>query len=281
MSATVSIRLTPIKKNAKYKHPFIPSKTPVYIHGDTVKGTVTITIDSDPVSHTGISVGLKGIYKDETGEEVDTFFEKAMQVLPASTLSQKLTFPFSFRMVAFPFPTYHGHLLNIMYVAECTLGGENPIITRVPFTVMFPSEIAKRPVRKMIGIRSVTHILVMFDSDVIDARKCFVGAIMMAGSMIRLTKLTLELHRNEVVRDAQGNTQEVNDRIGSFEIMDGTPVRGTLVPIRMFLGGWKCWPSPKVNSCRISCKYTLQLIVNDDGGGIYMKRIPVELDIEK
>ena len=280
MSAGVTIHLTTYKRNAKYRHPLMPSKTPIYVHGDTVKGTVSIT-PTDRVTHTGISVSLIGVYKDPKGEEVEAFFDKSMQILPGSTLSEKLTFPFSFRMVTFPFPTYVGHLLNIMYFAQCKLDGESPIIVKAPMNVVFPTEIKKQPLRKMIGIRSVTHIVMMLDSSIVDPRKCFVGAIMMAGSLIRLTKMSLELYRIERVKNAQGATEECNDRLGEFEIMDGTPVRGTLVPIRMFLGNWKCWASPKVNSCRISCEYMLQLVVRDDGGGVYMKRLPIELAVEK
>jgi len=49
----------------------------------------------------------------------------------------------------------------------------------------------------------------------------------------------------------------------------------------MFLGGCRCWPSPKSPRCRVGCEYVIVLRAMDETGRAYAKRFPIDLIHEK
>lgn len=51
------------------------------------------------------------------------------------------------------------------------------------------------------------------------------------------------------------NTYTENETIAKYEIMDGAPVRGESIPIRLFLAGYKLSPTMREVSCRYLTSY--------------------------
>jgi len=259
MAATVTLTLEPIRRNARLKHPSMPADVPVYQHGDVIKGRFSVALAAGSVSHKGISVALRGVYRDRMGQDCEQFFEKALQILPPSELKAPLSAPFSLGRVSVPFGTYMGGLANVVYFVECRVDAARGAATAVaPLYLLLTSEIVARPLVKAIGIVKIMHIDVMIQSVVIDARKCILGALLLTLVKIRMVSMTLELHRRERISGGLVPVAEKCERIASFEIMDGAPVRGTLVPVRMYIGGLGCWPAPKATS-KVRCKYWLRI----------------------
>ena len=273
------VGLDAIKANAKYKHPGMPARSPVFIHGDTIKGKLSITPKSPPFEHTGVRVSINGIYQNSEGLTQERFFTKTLDLLPPGVLSRPLKSPFTFTRVAVPYPTYLGKELRIVYYVECDAGG---ILARRRFYILRPTEIVERPLTKSIGIENLIHLDVAIRSTVIDARRCFIGALYMTLSRVRMIHMNLELHRVEKLwTDGACDYTGEDETLMDFEIMDGAPVRGTMIPIRMFVGECKCWPSPKEPGCRITCDYYLKIRGLDEAENSYIKRIPIEFSIDK
>ena len=277
--AEVTLSIDAVKANTKYKHPAMPARAPVFIHGDILKGKLAITPKGSTFEHRGVRVSLKGVYQDSDGAVLDTFFVKTLELLPPGVLSQALKCPYSFGRVALPFPTYIGKLMRIIYFVECEAGD---VVARKRFYILRTSDIPEHSLKKSAGIENLIHLDIVIRSTVVDARQCFIGALYMTLSRIRMVKMNIELHRIEKVWYEGVCTLAGDDeRLLKFEVMDGAPVRGTMIPMRIFLGGLKCWPSPKEPGCRITCEYFLKLRGVDEMGNSYVKKIPVEFSIEK
>ena len=59
---------------------------------------------------------------------------------------------------------------------------------------------------------------------------------------IKIKHMELSIIRRETT-GAQPNQYNESETITKFEIMDGAPVRGETIPIRLFLGGFELTPT--------------------------------------
>lgn len=61
----------------------------------------------------------------------------------------------------------------------------------------------------------------------------------------------------------------------SYEIMDGSPVKGETIPIRLFLSGYNLIPTIDLGS--FSVKSYLSLVIYDEDGRRYFKQAEVDM----
>ena len=279
MSSPVVLTIDPLKKNAKYKHPGMPPKMPVFVYGDNVKGKFAISVESGALQHKGVTIALRGVYKNSDGQVTEQFFEKTLEILPPGTLTQSIKCPYTFSRVAIPYGTYIGRALSLVYFVECCMN-DTAVVKQLYF--VRPVEVVQTPFCKSIGIINVIHFDVVFQSTCADVRKCFLGALCLSLSKIRMVHINMELCRIERMhKDGECVFESELEKLMIFEVMDGAPVRGTIIPMRIFVGGCKCWPSPKESGCRISCEYFFQIRGIDETGRSYKKKIPIDFVYEK
>ncbi|CAG8526405.1 31390_t:CDS:2, partial [Racocetra persica] len=65
---------------------------------------------------------------------------------------------------------------------------------------------------------------------------------------------------------------EFDETITKFEIMDGAPVRGETIPIRLFLGGFELTPTFRDVNKKFSTRYYLNLVLVDEENRRYFKQ---------
>jgi len=65
--------------------------------------------------------------------------------------------------------------------------------------------------------------------------------------------------------------------VSKFEIMDGAPVRGESIPIRLFLAPYELTPTFKNVHNRFSVKYYLNLVLVDEEDRRYFKQQEIQL----
>jgi hypothetical protein len=68
------------------------------------------------------------------------------------------------------------------------------------------------------------------------------------------------------------NQYNESETITKFEIMDGAPVRGETIPIRLFLGGFDLTPTFRDVNKRFSTRYYLNLVLIDEENRRYFKQ---------
>merc|ERR1712196_156638 len=82
-------------------------------------------------------------------------------------------------------------------------------------------------------------------------------------------------------RESAGTGQNVyneSETLTKFEIMDGAPVRGESIPIRLFLGGFETLtPTFKNVNNKFSVKYFLNLVLVDEEDRRYFKQQEISL----
>ena len=74
------------------------------------------------------------------------------------------------------------------------------------------------------------------------------------------------------------NTYNENETVAKYEIMDGAPVRGESIPIRLFLGGFDALtPTFRSVQNKFSVKYFLNLVLIDEEDRRYFKQQEITL----
>lgn len=63
-----------------------------------------------------------------------------------------------------------------------------------------------------------------------------------------------------------------NETIAKYEIMDGAPVRGESIPIRVFLAGYDLTPTMRDINKKFSVRYYLNLVLMDEEDRRYFKQ---------
>ena len=77
---------------------------------------------------------------------------------------------------------------------------------------------------------------------------------------------------------AGANTYNENETVAKFEIMDGAPVRGESIPIRLFLNGFDTLtPTFRNVNNKFSVKYFLNLVLIDEEDRRYFKQQEITL----
>ena len=71
---------------------------------------------------------------------------------------------------------------------------------------------------------------------------------------------------------AAPNQYNESETITKFEIMDGAPVRGETIPIRLFLGGFELTPTFGAVNKKFSTRYYLNLVLVDEENRRYFKQ---------
>lgn len=68
------------------------------------------------------------------------------------------------------------------------------------------------------------------------------------------------------------NMYNENDTVAKYEIMDGAPVRGESIPIRLFLSGYDLTPTMKDINKKFSVRYFINLVLVDEEDRRYFKQ---------
>ena len=93
---------------------------------------------------------------------------------------------------------------------------------------------------------------------------------------IKIKLMELSIIRRETVGSGQNAVTE-NEVLSKFEVMDGAPVKGEVVPIRFYLASTDLTPSYKNVNNRFNTKYVLNLVLIDEEDRRYFKQQEIEL----
>jgi vacuolar protein sorting-associated protein 26 len=76
---------------------------------------------------------------------------------------------------------------------------------------------------------------------------------------------------------AGANVYHETDTLTKFEVMDGAPVRGESVPIRLYLAGFDLTPTYRNISNMFTVRYYLNLVIVDEEDRRYFKQQEIML----
>ncbi|KAK9867566.1 hypothetical protein WJX84_004926 [Apatococcus fuscideae] len=117
--------------------------------------------------------------------------------------------------------------------------------------------------RWRVGIEECLHIEFEYDKAKYHLKDTVVGKIYFLLVRIKLKHMEVEIRRRETTGSGQTAHNE-NETLAKYEIMDGAPVRGEAIPIRLFLSPYDLTPTYKLVHNKFSVKYFLNLVLVDE-----------------
>jgi len=125
-----------------------------------------------------------------------------------------------------------------------------------------------------VGIEDCLHIEFEYNKSKYHLKDAIIGKIYFLLVRIKVKYMELAIMKREIIGD---NAQVETESVAKYEIMDGAPVKGESIPIRLFLGGYDLTPSMRDVQKKFSCKYYLNLVLVDEEDRRYFKQQEITL----
>lgn len=268
-----------------------------------VSGIVTMTIPpGKKYDHLGIKVEFVGristmsMIQTENRQQYNFISLVKELAPPGSIYNNTVKFPFEFKNMEKPYETYHGRNCNVSYNVRvlverkflpAVVAEKEIIVQRIGL-----EPTVNEAIKMEVGIEDCLHIEFEYEKRCYHLTDTIIGKIHFLLVKIRIKYMELAVIRRETSGDvstlglperAQG---QAGDGTGSslfteqqtlvkYEIMDGAPVKGEVVPVRMNLSGIPADLTATIESSennRFSVRYYLNLVLVDEEDRRYFKQ---------
>ncbi|CAI9767737.1 unnamed protein product [Fraxinus pennsylvanica] len=153
-------------------------------------------------------------------------------------LYERKTYPFEFSTVEMPYETYNGVNVRLRYVLKVTInrGYAGSIMEYQDFVVWnyTPPPPINNSIKMEVGIEDCLHIEFEYNKSKYHLKDVIIGKIYFLLVRIKLKNMDLEIRRRESTGSG-ANTHVETETLAKYELMDGAPVRGESIPIRLFI----------------------------------------------
>jgi len=129
-------------------------------------------------------------------------------------------------------------------------------------------------IKMEVGIEECLHIEFEYGRSKFHLKDVILGKIYFLLVRIKIKYMELALIKREVTGTAP-NVYPETETITKYEVMDGAPVKGESIPVRLFLGAFDLTPSYKNICNKFSVKYLLNLVLVDEEDRRYFKQTDI------
>jgi len=127
-----------------------------------------------------------------------------------------------------------------------------------------------------VGIEDCLHIEFEYNKSKYHLQDVVIGKIYFLLVRIKIKHMEIVIIKRESTGSGPNQYNE-SENISKFEIMDGAPVRGESIPIRLFLSPYDLTPTFKSVHNKFSVKYYLNLVLVDEEDRRYFKQQEIQL----
>ncbi|AED96373.1 putative vacuolar protein sorting protein 26 related protein [Arabidopsis thaliana] len=255
---------------------------PLFQSQETIAGKINIEpYQGKKVEHNGVKVELLGqieMYFDR-GNFYD-FTSLVREIDVPGEIYERKTYPFEFSSVEMPYETYNGVNVRLRYVLKVTVtrGYAGSIVEYQDFVVRnyVPLPPINNSIKMEVGIEDCLHIEFEYNKSKYHLKDVILGKIYFLLVRIKIKNMDLEIRRREST-GAGANTHVETETLAKFELMDGAPVRGESIPVRVFLTPYDLTPTHKNINNKFSVKYYLNLVLVDEEDRRYFKQQEITL----
>uniref|UniRef100_V5IFT6 Putative membrane coat complex retromer subunit vps26 n=1 Tax=Ixodes ricinus TaxID=34613 RepID=V5IFT6_IXORI len=255
----------------------------LFYDGESVSGKVNVTLKKpgSKLEHQGIKIEFIGqieLYYDRGNHH--EFASLVKELARPGELTQNASYSFEFVNVEKPYESYTGSNVRLRYflrvtlvrrltdlVKEMEIGGAHAVL--LPRDQLLHQDGG--------GHRGLApHSSLSTTSPTYHLKDVIVGKIYFLLVRIKIKHMEIAIIKRETTGSGP-NTFNENETIAKYEIMDGAPVRGESIPIRLFLAGYDLTPTMKDINKKFSVRYYLNLVLVDEEERRYFKQQEIVL----
>lgn len=127
-----------------------------------------------------------------------------------------------------------------------------------------------------VGIEDCLHIEFEYDKARHHLEDVVQGKITFVLVHIKIKTMQIDIIRRESCA-AGGSDLLETETLSRMEVMDGAPVRGEVIPVRIFLSGFDLTPTYRRVANKYSVRYYLNLVLIDEEDRRYFKQQEITL----
>uniref|UniRef100_A0A8D0UBS8 VPS26 retromer complex component B n=2 Tax=Sus scrofa TaxID=9823 RepID=A0A8D0UBS8_PIG len=194
-------------------------------------------------------------------------------------ITQSQAFDFEFTHVEKPYESYTGQNVKLRYFLRATISRRlNDVVKEMDIVVHTLSTYPElnSSIKMEVGIEDCLHIEFEYNKSKYHLKDVIVGKIYFLLVRIKIKHMEIDIIKRETTGTGP-NVYHENDTIAKYEIMDGAPVRGESIPIRLFLAGYELTPTMRDINKKFSVRYYLNLVLIDEEERRYFKQQEVVL----
>jgi len=254
----------------------------LFYDGESVTGKVNITLHrkTGRLEHHGIKIEFIGqieLYYDRGNHH--EFLSLVKELARPGDLTQNTSFDFEFNQVEKPYESYTGANVRLRYFLRVTVVRRLTDMTKeldiaVHTLATYPE--MNNPIKMEVGIEECLHIEFEYNKSKYHLKDVIVGKIYFLLVRIKIKHMEIAIIKRETTGSGP-NTFHENETIAKYEIMDGAPVRGESIPIRVFLAGYDLTPTMRDINKKFSVRYYLNLVLVDEEERRYFKQQEITL----
>ncbi|KAK7098465.1 vacuolar protein sorting-associated protein 26B-like [Littorina saxatilis] len=249
----------------------------LYFDGETVAGKINITLKKpgSKLEHQGIKIEFIGqieLYYDRGNHHEFTSLVK--ELARPGELTHNQSYSFEFQQVEKPYESYTGANVRLRYFLRVTIVKRiSDVVKEQDIIVHTLSQYPdmNNSIKMEVGIEDCLHIEFEYNKSKYHLKDVIVGKIYFLLVRIKIKHMELQVIKRETTGTGP-NTFNENETIAKYEIMDGAPVRGESIPIRLFLSGYELTPSMRDINKKFSVRYYLNLVLVDEEERRYFKQ---------
>ncbi|KAF5202216.1 Vacuolar protein sorting-associated protein 26b [Thalictrum thalictroides] len=250
---------------------------PLFQSQENIVGEVSIEpFQWKKVEHNGVKIELLGqieMYSDRGNFYDFTSLVRELEV-PGDIYERK-SYPFEFSSVEMPYESYSGVNVRLRYVLKVTISRSyvGNMVEYQDFAVQkyTPVPSINNTIKMEVGIEDCLHIEFEYSKSKYHLKDVIVGKIYFLLVRIKIKHMELEIRRRESTGSGP-NTHVETETLAKFELMDGVPVRGESIPIRLFLSPYELTPTYRNINNKFNVKYFLNLVLVDEEDRRYFKQ---------
>ncbi|CAF3944063.1 unnamed protein product [Rotaria sp. Silwood2] len=253
----------------------------IYYDGEDVGGTLQIKLKKNSkVEHQGIRLEFIGqIEMLNDRSTVHEFINLSKLLAFPGELTENTSIDFHFPNVEKPYESYIGINVKLRYFLRLT------IIRRFTNSVserdICVQQLSQYPeinnsIKMEVGIEDCLHIEFEYNKSKYHLKDVIVGKIYFLLVRIKIKHMEIAILKKESTGSGP-NIYAETETVAKYEIMDGAPVRGESIPIRLFLGGYDLTPTMKDIQRKFSVRYFLNLVLVDEEERRYFKQQEIVL----
>ncbi|TDH69195.1 hypothetical protein CCR75_002281 [Bremia lactucae] len=271
-SAELNFVLKGDEERVKFKLPRLDetksgksTELPLFRDDEKICGILTVKVSAGKhLEHTGLKLELLGIIEVPLDRSAKYEFSTSARDLQLSgeIIEGEQTFQFEFANVAKPYESYHGKSVELKYILRATLARgkyARKIVHEQELWVqrVDPPPPVDRSIKMEVGIEDCLHLEFEYDKSNL--------------VRIRIKHMELAIVRRESVGSGT-QRHSASETVTKFELLDGAPVKGESVPVRLYLAPYALTLTYRNVENRFSVRYFLNLVLVDEEDRRYFKQ---------
>ncbi len=224
-----------------------------------------------------LSLFIEFAYDRSTPHEFQTVVRELER---PGELTENCSYNFDFSNIDKAQETYYGNNVRLRYFLRAKIARQyaGSITKTTDFAVQNvvnpPEQNSK--IKMEVGIEDCLHIEFEYQRNKYHLKDVVIGKIYFLLVRIKIKHMELVLIRRESTGSGATAYNE-SENIARYEIMDGAPVRGEIIPIRLYLAPYKVTPTMRNIHNKFSVRYYLNLVLVDEEDRRYFKQQEIQL----